>query len=223
MPASTSISPLSRSNSITRVIPFMSMRVVPVPNCCPPIAWRPPAMLIWCPSLRAVRTTACTPSIESGRATSLTRVGFKCECTSLTITPSVVPVRVALLQAAIAPATPALPASCRKSRRDSISPPDRWPNCGEVSGGLVNHPEPDALNHVVECVVIEINGVDSDAQSLHAGRNQSEREPSDSPGDRPFLPAMVRGHKRKQQKQGRRKIADDGDREISRREHHLRR
>ena len=33
----------------------MSTRVVPVPNCCPPIAWRPPQMLSACPAPAAAR------------------------------------------------------------------------------------------------------------------------------------------------------------------------
>src|SRR2546423_11084324 len=130
--------------------------------------------------------------------------------------------RVALLHATTAPATPALAANCRKSRRDSITPPDRWQNCGEVSGGLVNHPEADALNQVVESVVIEIDRVDYDAEPLHAGSNQSERYTGDAPGYRPFPPATVRRHKRQKQEQSRRQIAHDRDRKISRRKDHRR-
>ena len=66
MPASASTRPLSESNRITRFIRDMSIRMVPDPNCCPPMACRPPAMLMASPSDRARRMISWIASIDVG-------------------------------------------------------------------------------------------------------------------------------------------------------------
>jgi hypothetical protein len=61
--------------------------MAPLPNCCPPMAWRPPTRHTASPS-RAARRSACWMSgSDCGRTTSRTRVGLSRVCTSFSTTP----------------------------------------------------------------------------------------------------------------------------------------
>src|SRR5687768_1457909 len=84
MPASASTSPRSGSKSSTRSSPVMSRRSSPPPNCCPPMAWRPPAMAMARPAARAASTATQTSATDVGRRTRGTRVALSWAWTSLT-------------------------------------------------------------------------------------------------------------------------------------------
>src|ERR671911_301716 len=87
MPASASTSPRSGSKSSTRSSPVISRRSSPAPNCCPPMAWRPPAMAMARPAARTASTAAETSATDAGRRTRRTRVALSWAWTSLTSTP----------------------------------------------------------------------------------------------------------------------------------------
>ncbi len=79
IPASTSINPFLRSRLSTRLIFRISISRVSAPNCCPPMACRPPATDITFRSLRAARTRLCTSSRDRGCEIPSTRVGLSWE------------------------------------------------------------------------------------------------------------------------------------------------
>src|SRR6266581_1300218 len=87
-PASTSIVPRSASKSITWLSLRLSISTPSRPNCCAPIAWRPPAMQIARSSRRAKRNAPRTPSRESGSRILKTSVELSCAWTSFTTKPS---------------------------------------------------------------------------------------------------------------------------------------
>src|SRR5215203_5838617 len=65
----------------------MSSRSSPAPNCCPPMAWRPPAMAITPPVPPAASTASRTSSTDAGRRTRGTKVALSWAWTSLTTVP----------------------------------------------------------------------------------------------------------------------------------------
>src|SRR5262245_54963757 len=84
MPDSTSSRPRSPSNASTRFILRVSSISASAQNCCPPMAWRPPAMHTGRLSLRAEESSGRTASRLVGEAMRWTRVELSCEWTSLT-------------------------------------------------------------------------------------------------------------------------------------------
>src|SRR5881392_3652840 len=135
----------------------MSTSVVSLPNCCPPMACRPPAMLSGRPSWPALRTSCTTASAEAGFTTRDTRVALSCEWMSFTTTPGV----------DRSPAQPygaraiAVPAS-RNSRRVSMEPPQT----------KEEEPQGYRLDQVVQRVVIKVRRVQRDPRLLHRGRDE---------------------------------------------------
>src|SRR5229473_6860993 len=79
IPASTSRIPCLRSKLSTRLIFLTSISMVSVPNCCPPMACRPPETEITLRSLRSLRTILCTSSRDRGCEIASTRVGLSWE------------------------------------------------------------------------------------------------------------------------------------------------
>jgi hypothetical protein len=84
MPPSTVMMPRSGSNATTRFRSRVSSSRLPVPNCWPPIAWRPPAIDTDRPVACASASAARTSSRPRGLTIAATRVGLSCACTSLT-------------------------------------------------------------------------------------------------------------------------------------------
>src|SRR6202521_4313590 len=185
----------------------MSTRVEFVANCWPPMACLPPATLTPRPSRLAARTTDCTASMESGRTTLCTFVGFRWEWTSLTKTPSLGDSAEGRgMQPETVVAMPAFAASSRKSRLDIIAPPNWRPGARDRSGSDEDRPERSALNDVVECVVIEVDRVNAYMKALHPGRDESECEARQSPANCGIRPATICRDERAEKKERARKI-----------------
>src|SRR6266480_3466391 len=191
IPASTSIRPPTASKPSTRCIDPISTSVVSLPNCCPPMACRPPAMLSGRPSCPALRTSCTTASAEAGFTTRYTRVALSCEWMSLTRTPG----------ADRSPAQPygaraiAVPAS-RNSRRVSMEPPQ----------AKKQEPQGQRLDEMVQRVVIEVPGMQRDPRLLHRGGDEHEAEPRDSDQDALFARASICDRQGDQQEHDGRKV-----------------
>ena len=84
IPASASSKPRSRSNEITRSNSRVSMQMLSVANCWPPIECRYPETEIGKPFRDAERTISASSSLVCGLRSSRTRVRLSCEWTSLT-------------------------------------------------------------------------------------------------------------------------------------------
>src|SRR5688572_28196281 len=87
IPASTSRWPFSKSRPSTRFMRRVSMRRPSYRNCCPPMAWRAPAMQMARSSFCAARIAARIASSDSGCTMRQTRAELSCEWTSLTRIP----------------------------------------------------------------------------------------------------------------------------------------
>src|SRR5438094_5236263 len=201
IPASTSIKPRAASKPSTRCIDPMSTSVVSLPNCCPPMACRPPAILSGRPSWPALRTSCTTASAEAGFTIRYTRVALSCEWMSLTTTSG----------ADRSPAQPygaraiAVPAS-RNSRRVSMEPPQ----------AKKQEPKGQRLDEMVQRVVIEVPGMERDPRLLHRGCDEHEAEPRDGDQDAPLPRASIRGGQHDQQEHGGREIENQRRAEILR-------
>src|SRR6266480_7816931 len=184
IPASTSIRPRAASKPSTCRIDPISTSVVSLPNCCPPMACRPPAILSGRPSCPALRTSCTTASAEAGFTVRYTRVALSCEWMSLTRTPG----------ADRSPAQPygaraiAVPAS-RNSRRVSMEPPQ----------AKKQEPQGQRLDEMVQRVVIEVPGMQRDPRLLHRGGDEHEAEPHNGDQDAPLAGAGIRDGQRNQQ------------------------
>src|SRR6266581_4707575 len=204
IPASTSIRPRAASKPSTRCIDPMSTSVVSLPNCCPPMACRPPAILSGRPSWPALRTSCTTASAEAGFTIRYTRVALSCEWMSLTTTPGV----------DRSPAQPygaraiAVPAS-RNSRRVSMEPPQ----------AKKQEPQGQRLDEMVQRVVIEVPGMERDLRLLHRGCDEHEAEPRDCDQDAPLPRAGIRDGQRDQQEHDGRKIENHRRAELLGDEH----
>src|SRR5207302_1531055 len=204
IPASTSIRPRVASKPSTRCIDPMSTSVVSLPNCCPPMACRPPAILSGRPSRPALRTSCTTASAEAGFTIRYTRVALSCEWMSLTRTPG----------ADRSPAQPygarvnAVPAS-RNSRRVSMEPPQ----------AEKEEPQSHCLDEMIQRVVIEVPGMERDPRLLHRGRDEHEAEPRDGDQDAPLPRAGIRDGQRDQQEHDGRKIENHRRAELLGDEH----
>src|SRR5437867_4264047 len=191
IPASTSIRPRAASKPSTRFIDPMSTSVVSLPNCCPPMACRPPAILSGRPSWPALRTSCTTASAEVGFTIRYTRVALSCEWMSLTTTPG----------ADRSPAQPygaraiAVPAS-RNSRRVSMEPPQ----------AKKQEPQGHRLDQMVQRVVIEVRSVQRDPRLLHCGCDEHEAEPGDGDRDASLTRVGIRDGQRDQQEHDGREI-----------------
>src|SRR5437764_2979452 len=201
IPASTSIRPRAASKPSTCRIDRISTSVVSLPNCCPPMACRPPAILSGRPSWPAFRTSCTTASAEAGFTTRYTRVALSCEWMSLTRTPG----------ADRSPAQPygaraiAVPAS-RNSRRVSMEPPQ----------AKKQEPQGQRLDEMVQRVVIEVRRMERDLHLLHRGGDEHEAEPRNGDQDAPLARASIRGGQHDQQEHGGREIENQRRAEILR-------
>src|SRR2546425_3607706 len=203
IPASTSIRPRAASKPSTRFIDPISTSVVSLPNCCPPMACRPPAILSGRPSCLALWTSCTTASAEAGFTTRCTRVALSCEWMSLTTTPGA-DRSPAQPYGARAIAVPAVAPTSRNSRRVSIEPPQ----------AKKEEPQGHRLNEMVQRVVIEVGGVQRDPRLLHPGCDEHEAEPCNRDQDAALPRACIRDGQHDQQEHGGREIENHRRAEI---------
>src|SRR2546425_649667 len=204
-PASTSIRPRAPSKPITRFIEPISTSVVSLPNCCPPMACRPPAIPKGRPSCLALRTSCTTASAEAGFTTRCTRVALSCEWMSLTTTPGADRSPAQPYGARATPAPAAAPAS-RNSRRVSMEPPQ----------AKKQEPQGHRLDEMVQRVVIEVRGMQRDPRLLYRGRDEHEAEPCNGDQDAPLPRACIRDGQRDQQEHDGREIENHRRAELLR-------
>src|SRR5712691_9084416 len=168
--------PRSRSKPSTRFSGVVSTWIASVPNCCPPIACRPPATLTLRPSALARRTAARSTSMESALTTRSTRVALSCDWTSLTSAPG---------GAARGRPQPERPVSPVAPRRNSRRVNTWWSPDRAGGDGPARRPEHaqqrDRLDRMIERVVVEVDGMERHALELDEGadehQGQSHRAP----------------------------------------------